>query len=270
MKGELRFISILWLMLVCTIALHAVRAKQSHEIRKYVRVNGHRLYVRCDGRGLPVVVLEAGLDANSASFSAVQPDVARFTTVCSYDRLNLGQSEHADGVRTSQASVDDLHVLLTELKLRKPYVLVGASMGGIIVRIFAQRYPDESAGIVLLDSTPEDLVARYSAVLTSEQLIQTFAGKNIEQIDVKKSLSEALATRWRRDIPLLVLTHDPALGRPPIEREQAWEQMQAELATRSDKGKLRIVYGSSHVMTRDKPQAIVHAIYETVMMVRSQ
>jgi len=143
-------------------------------------------------------------------------------------------------------------------------------MGGIIVRIFAQRYPDESAGIVLLDSTPEDLVARYSAVLTSEQLIQTFAGKNIEQIDVKKSLSEALATRWRRDIPLLVLTHDPALGRPPIEREQAWEQMQAELATRSDKGKLRIVYGSSHVMTRDKPQAIVHAIYETVMMVRSQ
>jgi hypothetical protein len=101
-------------------------------------------------------------------------------------------------------------------------------------------------------------------------LIQTFTDKNLEQIDVKKSLSEALATMWRHDIPLVVLTHDPALGRPPIEREQAWEQMQAELASRSNKGKLRIVYGSSHVMTRDKPQSVVHAIHETVMMVRSK
>jgi len=268
--GPLRLISMLWFTWVCTIAFYAVPAKQPHKIREYVRVNGHRLYVKCDGKGLPVVVLEAGLDANSASFSAVQPNVARFTTVCSYDRLNLGQSEHADGVRTSQASVDDLHVLLMELNLPKPYVLVGASMGGVIVRVFAQRYPNEATGMVLVDSTPEDLVARYSAVLTPEQLTQTIPDKNLEQIDLKKSLSEAIATLWRNDIPLFVLSHDPALGRPPIEREQAWEEMQAELASRSNKGKLRFVYGSSHVMTRDKPQSIVHAIHETVMMVRSQ
>src|SRR5262249_61530444 len=116
----------------------------------------------------------------------------------------------------------------------------------------------------------EDLMSQYRAVLKPEQFDETEAETNLEQIQVRKSLSEALATLWRGDIPLIVLTHDPAIGRPPIEREQAWEQMQAELASRSNKGQLRIVYGSSHVMTRDKPQAIVHAIHETVIMVRSQ
>jgi pimeloyl-ACP methyl ester carboxylesterase len=262
-----------WLLvLICSIGVHACSSIKPTTSGKHVTVNGHRLYIKCDGEGLPVVILEAGLGANSASFTSVHSDVAHVTTVCSYDRVNLGRSESAPGARTSADSVNDLENLLRKINLPKSYVLVGVSMGGINVRLYATSHPHEVAGMVFVDSTHEDLVRRYGQVLTAEQLDETMnaAENNAEHIQVRKSLLQALIAPWRNDIPLIVLAHDPARGRPPREREQAWQEMQAELASRSKQGRLIVVQGSSHVMTRDNPQAIVDAIREVVSVVRAQ
>lgn len=103
----------------------------SDDFEGLVDVGGHRLYVKCMGRGGPTVILEAALANTSATWDLVQPEVARFTTVCSYDRANLGKSDRAPVPRTSQTSVDELRALLQNAGIRGPYVLVGHSYWGL-------------------------------------------------------------------------------------------------------------------------------------------
>jgi pimeloyl-ACP methyl ester carboxylesterase len=87
----------------------------------------------------------------------VQPEVARTTRACSYDRAGLGWSESRPEPRTSENMVKEMHTLLVNGKVNPPYVLVGHSFGGALVRLYAQSYPDEVSGMVLVDSAPDDL-----------------------------------------------------------------------------------------------------------------
>jgi pimeloyl-ACP methyl ester carboxylesterase len=113
---------------------------------------GRRLHVDCRGAGEPVVILEAGIAASSLSWSRVQPRVAEFTRVCSYDRAGLAWSETADPPNTAMHMAEQLHALLSAMRLRRPYVLVGHSFGGFVVQAFASKYRDEVAGLVLVDT----------------------------------------------------------------------------------------------------------------------
>src|SRR4029079_17451033 len=92
----------------------------------------------------------------------VQREVAQFTRVCRYDRANRGQSDSAPKPRSAQDAVNDLHAVLITAKVPAPYVLVGHSLGGIIVRLYAHQYPGEVAGLVLVDPAHEDQFARMS------------------------------------------------------------------------------------------------------------
>jgi pimeloyl-ACP methyl ester carboxylesterase len=110
------------------------------------------LHTRVTGEGRPVVVLEAGIAASSLSWSLVQDRVAKFTTVLSYDRAGFGESRvPGKGDGTARASAEDLASMLASSGLPGPYVLAGHSFGGLIVRVFQQRYPDMVAGLVLVD-----------------------------------------------------------------------------------------------------------------------
>jgi pimeloyl-ACP methyl ester carboxylesterase len=111
-----------------------------------------KLHAQVTGQGRPVVVLEAGIAASSVSWSLVEERVARFTTVLSYDRAGFGWSrELGDGDGTARAAVADLAAVLDASGLEGPYVLAGHSFGGLIVRIFQQRFPERVAGLVLVD-----------------------------------------------------------------------------------------------------------------------
>ncbi len=121
-----------------------------------IDVGGHRLYIECTGSGSPTVVLQAGLGASSSSWAGIAPNVAASTTVCAYDRAGHGRSEEAAGPQDGIALATDLHTLLERAGVAGPYVLVGHSSGGPYVRVFAARYPDEVAGMVLLDAQPAD------------------------------------------------------------------------------------------------------------------
>jgi pimeloyl-ACP methyl ester carboxylesterase len=116
-----------------------------------IEVGGARLHVHVQGQGGPVVVLEAGIAASSLSWSLVQRGIAHFATVMSYDRAGFGWSDDAPPRGTALEAAEDLALLLKNSGLPSPFVLVGHSYGGLIVRIFEQRYPSLVAGMVLVD-----------------------------------------------------------------------------------------------------------------------
>jgi len=113
--------------------------------------DGTRLQIHATGRGRPPVVLEAGISATSLSWSLVQPHVAEFTQVCSYDRAGLGRSDAGPGAISARANATHLHSLLRAAGIPPPYVLVGHSYGTFVIRAFAHDYPDEVAGLVFVD-----------------------------------------------------------------------------------------------------------------------
>lgn len=118
-----------------------------------VDVGGYRLHLNCVGTGSPTVVIEAGWGDWSAAWSSwVQPEAAKTTRVCTYDRAGMGYSEAGPLPRTTEHFVQELHTLLRRAGVPGPYVLVGHSLGGAPVRVFAHEYAAEVAGVVLIDS----------------------------------------------------------------------------------------------------------------------
>jgi pimeloyl-ACP methyl ester carboxylesterase len=118
-----------------------------------IDVGGHRLHLRCTGAGTPTVVLEPGAGEMSSNLGWIAPALARDTRVCVYDRAGRGWSEPADTAQDGAQIATDLHTLLQRGHVPGPYVLAGHSFGGLYVLTFAARYPDEVAGMVLVDST---------------------------------------------------------------------------------------------------------------------
>lgn len=118
-----------------------------------VDVGGHRLHLQCTGTGSPTVVLEPGLGATSSDLGWIAPAVARDTRVCVYDRAGRGWSDPAAGPQDAAHIAADLHALLDQAQVPGPYVLAGHSFGGLYVLSFAAQFPDQVAGLVLLDST---------------------------------------------------------------------------------------------------------------------
>lgn len=121
-----------------------------------VDVGGHRLHLRCAGSGTPPVLLESGLGETGAYWEWISPAVARDTKVCVYDRAGRGWSEPMSGPQDGVAVATDLHMLLDRADVPGPFVLVGHSSGAQYVRIFAGQYPEQVAGVVLLDGQPAE------------------------------------------------------------------------------------------------------------------
>src|SRR5262245_21601399 len=122
-----------------------------------VFVNGFRLNLYCMGSGSPTVVFDSGWEDWAPSWSKVQPEVAKWTRACSYDRAGAGFSDAGPMPRTSVRIADELHTALHNGRIRGPYILVGHAFGGNIVRTFADRYMREVAGLVLVDADTSDL-----------------------------------------------------------------------------------------------------------------
>lgn len=163
-----------------------------------VDVGGHRLHIECTGSGSPTVVLESGAAESSFYWGGrIAPAMAGTTKVCAYDRAGRGFSEAAAGPQDGVAVANDLHALLAASGNPGPYVLVGHSTGGAYVRIFAARYPDEVAGMVLLDSQPADAFtalpdypALYSSTHTGLALLPSVARLGIFRLAYASSFTD--------------------------------------------------------------------------------
>lgn len=126
-------------------------------------VGGYRLHLHCVGQGSPTMVLEAGLNDFSVVWTPVQGALAQGHRVCAYDRAGLGWSEPSPRPRTATVMVDELRRLLQGAGVEGPYLLVGHSYGGVLMRLYAQLYPQEVSGLVLVDSAHEEQALRVPA-----------------------------------------------------------------------------------------------------------
>jgi pimeloyl-ACP methyl ester carboxylesterase len=131
-----------------------------------VDVEGCRIHVQAVGSGTPSVILESGLGGMSSAWGWIQPEAAKFSRVVSYDRAGLGWSEADAAPKTAWLAAHRLRAVLRRCNVSPPYVLVGHSMGGLLVRVFADRYPGEVAGVVLVDASHPDQHLRSSAIDT--------------------------------------------------------------------------------------------------------
>lgn len=139
-------------------------------------VGGHRLHIDCAGTGRPTVVLESGLGGMSVLWDRISDEVSRTSRVCSYDRAGQGWSDDVDTPRDGVAIADDLHTLLERAGETGPYVLVGHSAGGPYSMIYADRYPDEVAGMVLLDSMSPDAFTDLPGFATEQSMMRRGLG----------------------------------------------------------------------------------------------
>jgi pimeloyl-ACP methyl ester carboxylesterase len=142
-----------------------------------VGVGGYRLHINCVGQGSPTVVLDAGSGGMSAQWVRVQREVSGTTRVCAYDRAGMGWSEMGPVPRDARQITGELHTLLGKAGIKGPYVLVGHSFGGMYMQTYAARYPDEVAGVALVDSStdPDQFSQRPEAREGYEPQKQAFA-----------------------------------------------------------------------------------------------
>ena len=142
-----------------------------------VDVGGHSLHINCAGQGGPTVLLDAGSGGFSAQWVRVQREVSGTTRVCAYDRAGMGWSEMGPEPRDARQITGELHTLLKGANIEGPYVLVGHSFGGLYVRTYAARYPEEVAGVALIDSStePDQFSQRSKARDSDEPQKQSFA-----------------------------------------------------------------------------------------------
>jgi pimeloyl-ACP methyl ester carboxylesterase len=155
-----------------------------------VAVAGHDMQLHCtgEGKGAPTVVMDAGLGGGVLDWQTVQPEVATFARVCSYDRSGIGWSESGPKPRTSPQIVEELHALLKDAGEDGPYVLVGHSFGGANAQLYAAEYPEEVAGMVLVDSAldtrvlDKDLRDAIAETVPSPLLIKATAPLGIPRL----------------------------------------------------------------------------------------
>jgi pimeloyl-ACP methyl ester carboxylesterase len=176
-----------------------------------VDVGGYRLHIQCVGAGSPTVVLDAGLGGASLDWSLIQPELGRTTRVCAYDRAGMGWSDPGPQPRTPRQIADELHTLLTNAGVAGPYVLVGHSLGGKNVRLFALQYPDQVAGMVLVDARSEYVDANTSPA--EEQAFQ------------QALAAQAILYRVARNVGLVRLIGASLWGGPAMPRAMRTEGM---------------------------------------------
>ena len=251
-----------------------------------VGVGGHRLHIDCAGRGGPTVVLDAGSGGFSAQWVRVQREVSGTTRVCAYDRAGMGWSEMGPEPRGAERITGELHALLKGAGIEGPYVLVGHSFGGMYARTYAARYPDEAAGVVLVDSSSPKQAGHQPATRDSDEpqkrapaVVPRLARLGVSllaRVGVVRLLSEldpaspelppeqraqidALTPSTRQAVTTALEFLAPAqtrklgsLGDKPLAvvtagaSEPEWLEQQDDLATLSSDSTHRVVGGASH------------------------
>ena len=213
-------------------------------------------YVRC-GSGAPTVVFEGGFAGNLQNWQTLFPMVGRFAPVFAYSRPGFGRSDPAwsgddDGKRTSEEAARLLRSALREAKVRPPYVLVGHSLGGLYIQKFAQLYPNETAGLVLMDNRPATLLRDCRATVRLPTCLDIGEAPDWPPVlkatfrGIEASEASAPSPRQLRRIPVLVLTAGtPEEGVDPRYFELFKEQ-QTSFAGQLEKGAQVILPQATH------------------------
>jgi pimeloyl-ACP methyl ester carboxylesterase len=260
---------------------------------------GRHLYLECHGSGSPTVIFEAGLRSRGDIWNwsvdgvgtGVLPRVSPFTRACSYDRPGtlahfpyVSRSDPVPMPRSTGEVATDLHALLTAAGVPGPYVMVGASTGGLIVREYASFYPAEVSGLVLVDAISEAMqglmrrgqFARYNLYYLQSPSQDASQYKNLEAIDFYRSFAEMKPRRrLPRWLPTVVISADYGFGTPPgVWRRFAgfvnrtWKRSQLYLASLHPRTKRVVALGSGHQIHVNRPGLVARFVLRMVARAR--
>jgi pimeloyl-ACP methyl ester carboxylesterase len=276
---------------------------------KLIDVGGYRLHVYCTGEGGPTVVLDFGLDGSYLDWFRVQPQVAQFTRVCSYDRAGYGWSDGNSLPRVPSIMSQELHRALVNAGEKPPYILVAHSFGSFNALMYAHQYPAEVLGMVLVDGAhPDELLPFYfqkKLWLRMMQITMPFGlprwrgwcGSGPAEIaGMKRAIgcqSHIYASHYAQwealpqsanevrnlgslgSLPLVVISRDP--NRPStagdvisVKREHHWLKLQKELAELSSRSIHTVAERSGHSIPTQRPDVVIEATRNLVMQVRGQ
>lgn len=256
----------------------------------HVSVGAHRLSVSVIGDGEPAVVIEPGFGGSAQAWQAIAEALSEHTTVVTYDRAAYGTSSRATDRRTPRDIARDLHGLLAAIEIERPVVLVGHSAGGMYVRAFAALYPEQVAGMVLVDSSHESQgqVLRgtlpwriwiFEALAVPLLVIVPRKARNgadrrsiIRELRVFKRLTaadEALAPLALGDRPLVVLTRAPNSSDSPAEDWRRWHSLHVKLAGLSTNSRHQITEQPGHNIHNGEPDLVIAAIRDVLQSART-
>jgi pimeloyl-ACP methyl ester carboxylesterase len=302
MRGLAAALSIICLALVAAgpAAAQTTGSASDGDFAGRVAIEGGRkLYLECHGSGSPTVIFEAGLRSRGdiwnwsveGADTGVLPRVSPFTRACLYDRPGTLASfpfvSRSDPVPMPRSTGDvaiDLHALLAAAGVPGPYVLVGASTGGLIVREYASLYPAEVSGVVLVDAISEAMeglmsagqFARYNLYYLQSPSADSARYEDLEAIDFYRSFAEIKPRRRSpRRLPMVVLSADYGFGTPSgVSRHFAgvvnrtWKLGQRYLASLRPKTRRVIAYGSGHQIQVNLPGLVARYVMGMVTRAR--
>ena len=186
---------------------------------KMVNVGGHRMHLLIMGKGSPTVIMENGSGDFSFVWSLVQPSVSQFTSTVSYDRAGYAWSEAGPAPRTDKQITWELHEALRKASIRPPYILVGQSFGGFLVRAFARYYPKEVAGMVLVEAVNENARILIGGNPTR---IREFA-KGRTAPNIQESITQKTTTTFSSSVVQVDTSIEFPMDRLPT-KEQQWQK----------------------------------------------
>jgi pimeloyl-ACP methyl ester carboxylesterase len=250
---------------------------------KMIDMGARRLHIVEAGTGAATVVFESGLGEDVSTWDNVQAQVAVFARTVTYDRAGIGQSDPPTQPTTLSGMAADLHALLHKANISPPYILVGHSLGGMLVQVFAHAYPKEVAGLVLVDPesgrllerlhahmTPEDWAARQKAL--DEALPKMPPPVQAEMNALLKSSHADEAVLPLPDVPVILLTgtkKNPEFPGNPLEQDLKLE-LHKELLAKIHNGKHVLAPNSRHYIQNDQPQLVIDAVHDIVNQRTSQ
>jgi len=230
------------------------------------------------------------LGAESSEWIPVQRGVEEFTRVCRYDRAGRGASDRAPSPRNAADMIEDLHHLLHAAAVVGPYVLVGHSFGGLLMRLYAKRHCRDVAGLVLVDAMHEDQFDVFGNMfpppmptdnLALQQTRAFWAGgwrkveSTTEHIDLESSIRQVRQVVSLGDLPVHVITAGTFINQPLVpaahraELQRRWDDLQKQFLKLSSRATRSTVPGSGHFVQRDDPQAVITAIERIVEQART-
>jgi len=280
-------------VLILSLCLTACGSSSGGEMDRMVGIGTHRLHIRCAGKGNPVVVIDTGIGDTLDRWLSIQNQIAEFARVCTYDRAGYGLSEPGPMPRHSQREADELKQLLDKAGIRRPYVLVGHSLGGLNVQVFASRYPDRVTGLVLLDPSPLEFITRqafpelYQMLENETANMSQMAESALQSPDAafraKADYLAAVASEHASlaretaaqvngiesfgDLPLVVVgagKPNPAFGESADAFQAFWIDQSRALADKSTQGTFVLAAESGHYLHEEAPDVVLDAIRRVV------
>jgi pimeloyl-ACP methyl ester carboxylesterase len=286
-------------MLLSVLVLFSCSNGNSRRSDGMIDIGTHRLHLHREGEGAPVVVIDTGLGDTADNWAPLAARISRETLVCTYDRAGYGQSEPGPMPRTSNKEAAELRALLEAASITGPYILVGHSLGCLNAAAFADSFPQDVAGMILLDPPPlawilgegypelramadgmtqqweraaeEASSAPDAAARARGAFLETIASEHREMFG--RSAETVAAIDTFGDIPLVVIAAgrpNPLFGDVAEEYQRFWIEQSRRFSEKSGRGRFVLAQDSSHHVYRDAPDIVLREILALVAECRGE